>query len=51
MYRVVVGGEDGLKRVEGARPDVAEDHAERAQNQRGDAELCLRSDSLAHAGS
>ena len=35
----VVGGEDGLQRVERAGADVAEDDAERAQRKRGHAEL------------
>ena len=35
--RVLVGGEDRLQRVQRARPDVAEDDAERAQRQRGHA--------------
>ena len=34
LHRAVVQREDGLHRVERARPDVAEHHAERAQRQR-----------------
>ena len=33
MHRVVVGGEDRLQRIERARTDVAEDHAEGAERE------------------
>ena len=39
LHRAVVGGEDGLQRVERAGADVAEDDAERAERERGHAEL------------
>ena len=39
LHRLVVGGEDGLQRVERAGADVAEDDAERAERERRHAEL------------
>ena len=41
-HGVVVGGEDRLQRVERAGPDVAEDHAEGADGERGHAGLGAR---------
>ena len=38
-HRVVVGGEDSLQRVERARADVAEDDPERAERERGHAQV------------
>ena len=43
LDRAVVGGEEGLQRVERAGADVAEDDAERAEGQRRHAELATRS--------
>ena len=39
LHRAVVGGEDGLQRVERAGADVAEDDAERAEREHRHAEL------------